>query len=73
MRHEGDGFSLAVQLLENHHDFVTGAGIQVSGGFVCENDHWVVHQGAGDCDSLLLAARKLVRQVVHATFEPDHL
>ena len=73
MRHEGNRFSLAVQLLENHHDFVTRARIQVSGGFIGQDDDRVVYECAGDGDSLLLAARKLVGHMVHATFESDHL
>ena len=73
MRHEGNGLSLTVQFLEYHHDFVTRAGIEVAGRFVGENNYGIVHEGSCNGHALLLAARELVRQVVHAAFEPDHL
>ena len=48
MSHEGDGFPLPVEFLENHHDFVACARVEVSGRFVGEDDDGVVYQGPGN-------------------------
>ena len=73
VRHERDGLPLRIQFLEEHHDFVARARIKVTRRFVGEDDHGVVHEGAGDGDALLLAAAHLVWHVVHAVGESHAL
>ena len=73
VRHEGDGLSLFMQILEQAHDFVGGAGVEVAGGLVGEQDDRVIDQGAGDGDALLLAAGELVGLVLHTAFQAHEL
>src|SRR6266511_3657067 len=54
------------QLLEQSHDLFAGGRVEVAGRLVGEQDRRLVHEGAGDRDALALAARQLVRLVVHA-------
>ena len=46
-----------------------GARVQVAGRLVRQENGRLVDQGAGNRDPLLLAARELVREVVHAVAE----
>ena len=56
--HEDGGASL-VDVMEHLEDFLGGDGVEIAGGFVGENEVGVVEQGAGDADTLLLAAGEL--------------
>jgi hypothetical protein len=69
VRDQDDGVAFLVQTPEERHDFVAGRAIEVSGGFVGQDDGRVVHQGAGDRDALTLTAGKLVGLMVHALFK----
>src|SRR5271156_1351130 len=60
-----------MKFVEESHDFVAGFGVEVSGGFVGEDDGGLVDQGAGDGDALTLAAGELVGLVHHAGAEAD--
>ena len=61
---------LPVQILKEAQYLVRSAGIEVSGGFVRQNQHRNVHQGAGNGHPLLLATRHLVGTVRHAVCQP---
>ena len=69
--HDDDGFSGAIEVLEEGHDLFAGFGIEVAGGFVAEDHDGVGDDGAGDGDALLLTAREFVWFMVHAAFETD--
>ena len=71
-QHDGDA-ALHVQLLEDVHDLDAGARVEVAGRLVRQQDRRLVDQRARDRDALLLAARQLVRVVVHALAEADDL
>ncbi len=64
VRHHHDGVALAVQLVEEVHDFVGSLGVEVTRGFVGQQDAGIVDQSAGDSHALPLSARKLVGAVV---------
>jgi hypothetical protein len=53
---ENDRVSLGMKLVEEGHDLVAGFGVEVSGGFVGEDDGGVVDESTGDGDALALAA-----------------
>lgn len=57
---------LTIEALENRHNFDAGAGVERAGRFIGENDLRIVHQGAGDGDTLLLASRKLIGVMIGA-------
>ena len=71
---EEDGDALvAVEALQEVHDFVAGFGVEVAGGFVGEDEFGLVNESAGDGDALLLAAGELVGFVVAAVVEADEV
>jgi len=55
------------------HDRLRRLLVEVTGGLVADDDGGVGHDGAGDGDSLLLAARELTRVVVVPVGDPDEL
>src|ERR1700745_721963 len=69
-RNENNCVSALIQILEKRHDFVAGFRIEIAGRFICQNDGWIVYQGARDRDALALTARKLVRFMVQTITEP---
>src|SRR2546421_10227158 len=56
MRDEQDRLPVAVQLAKELHHLVAGVRVERSWGFVGKEQRWIVDQGAGDRDPLLLAA-----------------
>lgn len=68
---DDDGVALAGEVFEEVEDFLTGAGVEVSGGFVGEDDGGVVDEGACDGDALALAAGEFVGAVMEAVGETD--
>src|SRR6266481_1303382 len=72
VRHYNYGQALVVQRLEYLHDFDRGAAVEIAGRLVGEQDRWMVHQGTGNRNSLLLSARHLRREVLCAVGEPYH-
>src|ERR1035441_4121902 len=56
VRHQHNRQAFIIQLLKNIHDLDGCAAVEVSGGFVREQDRGPIHQGAGDRHSLLLPA-----------------
>ena len=56
MRHHQYSAARAMQVRKDlHYNRATG-GIQVAGGFVSQNQAWVIDQGTRDRDALLLSA-----------------
>ena len=52
-----DGLAVVlVERLEQGEDFITRLAVEVAGGFVAKQDRGIGDDGAGDADTLLLAA-----------------
>jgi len=68
---ENDGVPLGVKLAQDLHDFGATVRIQRSGRFVGQNYLAAIHQRAGDRHPLLLAARKLARNIARPLGEPQ--
>ena len=66
---DDDGVALGVEFVEERHDLVAGLGVEVSGGFIGEDDGRPVHEGSGDSHTLALTSRELVGLVHHAGAE----
>ena len=62
-----------MELLQKSQYFQPGAGIQISGGFVRQQDARAIDQGACDRDALLLAPGKLGRTPKYFIGEPHQL
>ena len=61
-----DGGAFLVELGEQVHHLLAVLGVEVAGGLVGEDELGVGDHGAGDGDTLLLAARELLREVLGA-------
>jgi len=48
------------ELPDEFDDFVGGVRVEVAGGLIGEDDLWLVEEGPGDDNALLLAAREFV-------------
>ena len=62
---QNDCVAFGVKLVEEFHDLDAGLGIEITGRLVGKNDRRMIHQCAGDRDTLALASGKFVRLVVH--------
>lgn len=60
--HQNRAVPLFGDVGQYRHDRVTVDRIERSSGFVCKHDRWISHDGARDCDTLLLAAAELTRK-----------
>ena len=69
---DGDAF-FAVEGFHELDDFLTGFGVEVSGGLVGEDDAGRIGEGSGDGDALLLSAGELEGFVVESVSEADAL
>jgi hypothetical protein len=67
MRHQNDRPTIAMQILEEGHDFVAGASVQCPGWLVGQDKCGIVHHRAGNDDALLLSSGKLIWEVMEAT------
>ena len=61
----------SLQPLEDLHHLDAGAGVEVAGRLVGEQDRRLGHQRARDRDALLLAARQLVGMMLGRFSRPD--
>ena len=73
MSYEHDSEPLIVEALKDVHDLNRSTAVEIAGRFIGEQDCRFVHQSARDCDALLLSARKLGREVMHAITKSHHL
>src|SRR5699024_1572617 len=48
-------------LTQNTEDFSSASRVEGARRFVCKHHSWVANQGPGNCDTLLLSARKMHR------------
>ena len=69
--HEDDGVTLVVEFLKQDKHLERRAGVEVTGGFVGEDDGWVVDERTGDGYTLHLTAGHLVGLVLEAVAEAD--
>src|SRR5262249_14326247 len=72
VRHENDRVSFGMKSIKQFHDFYAGLGIEITGGFVRQNNRWVVDESTCYCNALPLPTRQFVRFVVHAIRELPH-
>ena len=70
---EDDGASFGMQLLEQYQNLERGAGVQVTRGFVCQDNGGIVHQGAGDGYALHLTAGHLIGFMFQPVSQPHGL
>jgi hypothetical protein len=71
--HEDGLVELAAGLAEHLENGVGIFGVEVAGGLVGEDDGGAGDEGAGDSDTLLLAAGELVGAVVETALDAEHL
>ena len=62
---------LSIEPLKHLQDFLAGAGIQVAGRLVGQQDRRMIDERAGDGHALLLPAGKLRRLVVEPLAQAD--
>ena len=55
--HHDDGFSDGAEVVKHAEDLLAGGRIEISGGFVSEQQKWIIDERAGDGDALLLSSR----------------
>ena len=65
------GYPLVVQLVEEFQHFSRGIRVQCPGGLVRQKQTWMIDDGSGDGNPLLLAAGKLVWTIVHTLTQAD--
>ena len=65
------GAVLGVEAQQQVDDLGPGGRVEVSGGFVGQEQAWLQDEGAGDRDALLLAAGQLRGQGAGPVAEPD--
>ncbi len=70
---ENNRISLAMQILEQRHDFFAGLRVKVSRGLVCKNNRGGIDERSRDRNTLALAAGEFVRLVTHAARKIDAL
>lgn len=72
VRHQQDGFlERPLQLIKQTHDFFGGAGIQIAGRLVGDDQGWVGDDGAGNADALLLPAGELAGPMLFSFRKPN--
>ena len=70
---EEGGLVAVAEVAHELEDGLAGGGVEVAGGFVGEEDGRAVDEGAGDGDTLLLAAAELAGEGVAAVGQPHGL
>ena len=65
------GLFFGSQRLEQLHDFAAGAGIEITGRLVGQQQHRFVDERAGDGDALLFPAGKFGGFMVEPVFEAN--
>ena len=71
VRHHHDGFAVVtVESLQQIENLFAGFAVEVSRGFVAEQQRRIRHDRAGDANALFLASGQLARIVLHAIREP---
>jgi hypothetical protein len=64
---------LFIRLMEQLQNFASGATIQISRGFIGQQEAGAIHQSAGDGGTLLLASRELAGPVGTTCSQADAL
>jgi hypothetical protein len=65
------GRPLAMQLLEERQNLVTGIAIKSAGRLVGQDQCCLIHECPRDCDALLLTSRKLAWPMIFAISQAD--
>jgi hypothetical protein len=66
VRHDDDRLSFGVQLTEERQDLDRGLAVEISRGFVGEQNRWVIQNRSRDRNALPLTAGQLIRSVIDA-------
>ena len=69
MRDDDNGLSFVIEFIKQDHNAVAGFGIEISGGFVGQENAGRCDESAGDGDALFFAAGELVWSVPGAAGE----
>ena len=56
MRHNDNRLTLSVQITENLHNLETGLAVEIAGGFITEEDFWIVDESPCNSYTLLLTS-----------------
>src|SRR5215469_812025 len=64
--HHNGLLEFPMKLLQEHQHLLSGRSIEVPGGLICEDQVRISYKSTCNGDALLLPARQLMRQVVHA-------
>lgn len=67
------GIVLAAYLIEKGEDEFTVICIEVACRLICQDDFWVVEDGTGYADALLLTARQFEDELVYLVLQLHHL
>ena len=70
--HQNGFVEFAVEPVHEFQYFLSRGFVEIAGGFVGNQDRRIGGDGAGDGNSLLLAAGELARLVMHALGQSDH-
>ena len=74
MSHENNGNPfLLVEILKQFHNLNTGFGIEIAGGLIGQNQRRPIDQRARDGYPLLLAAGKLIGEMMGPFFQSHQL
>src|SRR6476661_7004275 len=60
-----------MKILNEFENLFTSAGIEISGGFIGEQDWRINRQGSRNGDALAFTTREFFRQVIHSVTELD--
>ena len=72
MRHHDDRAWLIInQAAQQVQNIFTGLAVQITGGFIGQQERRVIDQGAGDGDTLLLPAREFIGAMRGAIAQAD--
>src|SRR5512147_2564900 len=69
--HHDNGDALLVELMQDAHDLLARAAVEVAGGLIRDDHDRIVDEGTRNRNPLLLPARELVRLVMDAPTQPD--
>ena len=73
VRDHHDGLAFLIELLEIANHLSTGVGIEVSGGFIGEDDRWIIGQHPRQRHALLLSHAQFTRFMMDSVPESDPL
>ena len=67
------GSGCGVEVEQQFDDGLSGAGVEIAGRFIGEQQRWPGHERARQCNTLLFATGQLARIMIQASAESDLL